>query len=114
VEDVLEQVAGVGRGDESLHTVDVPGTVLLLNRLGPPGAHVGAGVRLGEHHGRPPAALGGQLGPLLLLVGAEVVKDLGEARPSGVHPHRRVGAQEMFVQGPQQRLGRGHSAQRLV
>ena len=63
VEDVLEQVAGVTRGDEALHTVDVPGAVVLLDGLGPAGADVGTGVGLGEHHGGAPAALGGDARP---------------------------------------------------
>ena len=79
VEDVLEQVVGVTRGDEALHAVDVPGAVVLLDGLGAAGADVGAGVGLGEHHGGAPAALGGDAGPLLLLLGAEVVEDVGEA-----------------------------------
>ena len=114
VEDVLEQVVGVGGGDEPLHAVDVPGAVVLLDGLGPAGADVRAGVRLGEHHGRAPAALGGQHGPLLLLFGAQVVEDLGETRAAGVHPHRRVGAEQVLVQRPQQRLGHRHAAQLLV
>ena len=114
VEDVLEQVAGVGGGDEPLDAVDVPGAVVLLDRLGPAGADVRAGVRLGQHHGRAPAALSAQHGPLLLLLGAEVVEDVGEARAAGVHPHCRVGAQDVLVQRPQQRLGHRHAAERLV
>ncbi len=79
VEDVLEQVAGVTRGDEALHAVDVPGAVLLLDGLGAACADVRAGIGLGQHHGGAPAALGGEHGPLLLLLGAEVVEDVGEA-----------------------------------
>ena len=86
VEDVLEQVVRVGGGDEPLHAVDVPGAVLLLDGLGPAGADVRAGVRLGEHHGRAPAALGGQHRPLLLLLGGEVVEDLANpAPPAYIH-----------------------------
>ena len=114
VEDVLEHVAGVTGGDEALYPVDVPGAVLLLDGLGPSGAHVGTGVRLGEHHGRSPAALGGQHCPLLLLLGAEVVEDLGETCAAGVHPDRRVGAQKVLVQRPQQCLGQRSTAEGLV
>ena len=59
VDDVLEQVAGVGGGDEPFDAVDVPGAVVLLDRFGPAGADVRAGVRLGEHHGGAPTALSG-------------------------------------------------------
>ncbi|CFS17178.1 Uncharacterised protein [Mycobacterium tuberculosis] len=59
VEDVLEQVAGVTRGNEPLDAVDVPGPVGLLDSFGSGSAHIGAGIRLGEHHGRSPAAFGG-------------------------------------------------------
>ena len=114
VEDVLEQVAGVTRGDEALHTVDVPGAVVLLDGLGAAGADVGAGVGLGQHHGGAPAALGGDDGPLLLLVGAEVVEDVGETCATAVHPHGRVGAEDVLVQRPHERLGRGHAAEFLV
>lgn len=44
VEDVLEQVVRVGRGDEALDALDVPGAVVLLDRLGASGTDVGAGV----------------------------------------------------------------------
>ena len=114
VEDVLEQVAGVTRGDEALHTVDVPGAVVLLDGLGAAGADVGAGVGLGEHHGGAPAALGGEHGPLLLLLGAQVVEDVGESGAAGVHPHRGVGAEDVLVQRPHQRLGHRHAAELLV
>ena len=63
VDDVLEQVVGVARGDEALDAVDVPGAVGLLDGLGAAGADVGAGVGLGEHHGGAPAALGGDARP---------------------------------------------------
>ncbi len=62
-----------------LTPVDVPGAVLLLDRLGAAGADVRAGVRLGQHHGRAPTALGAQHGPLLLLLGTEVVDDVARS-----------------------------------
>ncbi len=111
--DVLEHVVGVGGGDEPLDAVDVPGAVGLLDGLGAAGADVGTGVRLGQHHGGAPTALGGQHGPLLLLLGAQVVDDRGEAGAAAVHPHRRVGAEHMLVQRPQQRLGGRHAAELL-
>ena len=114
VEDVLEQVVGVGGGDEALHAVDVPGAVVLLDGLGAAGADVGAGVGLGQHHGGAPAALGGDHGPLLLLLGAEVVEDVGEAGAAAVHAHGRVGAEDVLVQRPHERLGRRHAAEFLV
>jgi hypothetical protein len=114
VEDVLEQVAGVTRGDEALHAVDVPGAVVLLDGLGAAGADVRARVGLGEHHGGAPAALGGHHGPLLLLFGAQVVEDVGESGTAGVHPDGRVGAEDVLVQRPHQRLGRRGAAEGLV
>ena len=113
VEDVLEQVAGVTRGDESLHTVDVPRAVVLLDRLGAACADVGTRVGLGQHHGGAPAPLGGDNGPLLLLFGGQLVEDAGEACATAVHPHRRVRAEQMLVQRPQERLGHRHSAELL-
>ena len=62
VDDVLGQVVLAG-GDEALHAVDVPGAVRLRDGLGAAGADVGAGVGLGEHHRRAPAALDHELGP---------------------------------------------------
>ena len=114
VDDVLVEVAGVGGGDEPLDAVDVPGTVVLLDRFGPAGADVRAGVRLGEHHGRAPAAFCGKHRPLLLLFGAEVVDDVGEACAAAVHPYRGVCAQNVLLQRPHQRLGHRHAAEGLV
>ena len=74
VEDVLRHVL-LAVGDEPLDALDVPGAVGLLDRLGPAGAHVGAGVRLGQHHGRAPPALDRELGEALLLGGAERPQD---------------------------------------
>ena len=55
------------RGDEALDALDVPGAVGLRDRPGAAGADVGAGVGLGEHHGRAPLLVDEELGPLLLL-----------------------------------------------
>ena len=111
--DVLEQVIGIGRGDEALHAVDVPRAVGLLHGLGTSGADIGTGVRLGQHHGRAPATLGGQQGPLLLLLGSEVVEDVGEAGAHRVHVDRRVGAQDVFLQRPGQCAGHRHTTEFL-
>ena len=113
MEDVFEHVAGVRRGNESLHTVEVPRAILLLDGLGPAGADVGTGIRLGQHHGGTPAALGRVHRPLLLLFGTQVVKDLGETGAAGVHPDRRIGAQDVLVQRPQQCLRDRYAAEFL-
>jgi hypothetical protein len=113
VHDVFEQVVRVGRGDESLHTVDVPGAVGLLGGLGAAGAHVRAGVGLGQHHGGAPAALGSEDGPLLLLIGAVVVEDFAHARAHGVHVGGRVGAEDVLDERPLQRAGHRHAAELL-
>ena len=54
VDDVLGQVV-LGRGDEALDALDVPGAVVVRGGLGAAGADVGAGVGLGEHHRGVPA-----------------------------------------------------------
>ena len=113
MEDVFEHVAGVRRGDESLHSVEVPRAVLLLDGLGPAGADVGTGIRLGQHHGGTPATFSRVHRPLLLLFGAQVVEDLGETGTAGVHPDRRIGAQDMLVQSPQQGLRDRYAAEFL-
>ena len=114
MEDVLEEVVGVRGGDEPLDALDVPGAVVLLDRLGPSRTDVGAGVGLGEHHGRSPATLAGDHGPVLLLLGAQAEQDLREARAAGIHPDRRVGAEHVLVQRPHHRGGHRHAAEILV
>ena len=111
VEDVLRHVL-LGAGDEPLDALDVPAAVRLLDRPGPAGAHVGAGVRLGEHHRRAPPAVDGELGEALLLGGAEVQQDLGERRPVAVHPQGRVGAEDEAGDPPLERPRR-HGAAKL-
>ncbi len=113
VHDVLEQIVGVGGGDEPLHAVDVPGAVLLLDGLGAAGADVRTGVGLGEHHGGAPTALRAQHGPLLLLVSGVVVEDLAHARAHRVHVGRGVGAEDVLDQGPLQGARHRHAAEFL-
>ena len=81
----------------------MPGAVVLLDGLGAGGADIGTGVGLGQHHGGAPAALGADGGPLLLLFGAVVVEDVGEAGAGGVHERGRVGAEDQFADGPVER-----------
>src|SRR5690606_34196312 len=101
----------LGRGDEALAALDVPGAVVLLDRLGAAGAHVGAGVGLGEDHGGAPAAFDRQLGELLLLLVALLPEDVGEAGPRGVHVHGGVGAEDHLGHGPHQGAGGAGAAQ---
>ena len=79
VHDVLGQV-GLGRGDEALDALDVPGAVGVRGGLGAAGADVGAGVGLGEHHRGVPAALDDQLGDALVALVAVAVDDAREGR----------------------------------
>ncbi|SKX65793.1 Uncharacterised protein [Mycobacteroides abscessus subsp. abscessus] len=113
VEEVLGHVL-IARGDEALHTVDVPGAVFLLRCLGAACADIRSGVGLGQHHGGAPAALGADLRPLLLLVGAVVVEDLRESCARGVHEQRGVGAEDHLAERPVQRTRSGHAAEVLV
>ena len=114
VEDVLGGVADVAAGDEPLHALDVPGAVRLRDRLGAARADIGAGVGLGQHHGRRPAALQSHCGPTLLLLVALDVERVGhcgtERPPEG---RRRIGAQQHLVDRPCQRRGRGNAADLL-
>ena len=102
VDDVLSHVVLTG-GDEPLHALDVPGAVLLQERLGRAGADVGAGIGLGEHHGRAPLAVDHDLGPCLLLLVAEVVHDRGEARSGHVHVEGGVRAEDHLGHRPADR-----------
>ena len=111
VQDVLAEVVGVTGGDEPLHAVDVPRAVGLLHGLGAACADVGAGIGLGEHHGGRPPALSGEDGPLLLLFGAQVKEDVGEASTHGIHVHRWVGAEDVLHQGPLHGAGHRHAAE---
>src|SRR4029079_262236 len=99
VHDVLAEVALAG-GDEALHAGDVPGAVVVGRGLGAAGAHVGAGVGLGEHHGGVPALVDDVLGDLLVALVAVAVHDTGEHRAGAVHPDRWVGAEDQLAEGP--------------
>ena len=88
--DVLGEVV-LGRGDEPLHPVEVPGAVGLRDGPGAARADVRPGVRLGEHHRRAPPALDHQLGPAALLRRGEAVHDRGEPRAGEVEEHRGIG-----------------------
>lgn len=102
MEDVLEQVVGVGRGDEALDALDVPRAVVLLDGLGATGAHVGAGVGLGEDHGGAPAAFDAGGGPLLLFVGAVLEEHTGERGARRVHEGGGLCAEHHLVDCPQE------------
>ena len=110
VEDVLRHVV-LGGGDEPLDALDVPRTVRLLHRLGAAGAHVGAGVRLGQHHGGGPPALDRLLGEPLLLRRAQPPQEMRKYGAAGVHPDRRVGAQHQFRHRPAERAGGAAAAE---
>ena len=105
VEDVLGHVM-LGTGDEPLDPLDVPAAVRLPDGAGPPGADVGACVRLGQRHRGRPLALDGQLGEALLVGGAHGEESLGERGTAGVHPDGRVGAEDQLRDGPAQRARR--------
>ena len=99
VHDVVAQVA-LARGDEALHAGDVPGAVVVGGGPGAAGAHVGAGVGLGEHHGGVPALVDDVLGDLLVALVAVAVHDSGEHRAGAVHPDGRVGAEHQLAERP--------------
>ena len=110
VEDVLGHVV-LGAGDEPLDALDVPGAVGLADRLGAARSHIGAGVRLGQHHGRGPPALDRLLGEPLLLRRAQPPQEVRENGAAGVHPDRRVGAQDQFRHRPAERPGSAVAAE---
>src|SRR6202022_1428663 len=62
VQDVLDGVAAGATGNEPLDAFEVPGAVGLLDGFGAPGPHVGAGVRLGQHHRCAPTILDRRVG----------------------------------------------------
>ena len=106
VHDVLGQVVLAG-GDEALDALEVPGPVRLRDRLGPPGADVGAGVRLGQHHRRVPPRSIMMLGDPLVPLGAVRPEHGGELRSGAVEADRRVGAEVELADRPLHRV-RGH------
>ncbi len=110
VEDVLEQVVGVGGRDEPLDALDVPGAVVLLDGLGAACADVGTGIGFGEDHGGTPAALDAGGGPLLLLVGAVVEQHVRERGSGLVHVRGRLGAEDQLTDGPHDGPGDGDAA----
>ncbi len=105
VDDVLGGVV-LARGDEPLHPLQVPGVARHLHRLGGAGTHIGAGIRLGQHHGARPAALHHEAGQAPLLLGALLPDDAGEQRPTAVEDRRGVGSQQQLLGGPEH--GGGH------
>ena len=111
VNDVVGHVV-LGAGDEALDALDVPRAVGLLGGLRASGPDVGSGVGLGQHHRGAPPVLDHLLGDLALLLGAEAVDDVGEARPGGVHVDGRVGAEHQLGDGPLE-AERGHDAAEL-
>ena len=114
VEDVLGGIADIATGDESLHALDVPCAVGLGDGLGAARADIGAGVRLGQHHGRRPAPLQAHCRPTLLLFVALDVERVGHRRAQGVPEGcRRIGAHQHLVDRPRQRRGRGYTADLL-
>ena len=110
VDDVLGQVA-LGRGDEALDALDVPGAVVVRGGLGAAGADVGAGVRLGQHHRGVPPTVDDVLGDLLVPLVAVAVHDAGERRAGAVHPDRRVRAEHQLADRPVQARGGGGAAE---
>ena len=111
VDDVVAEVA-LGRGDEALDALDVPGAVVVRGGLGAAGAHVGAGVGLGEHHRGDPALVDDELGDLLVPLVAVAVEHAREHRAGAVHPDGGVGAEHHLADRPVE-AGRGRRAAEL-
>ena len=102
VDDVLGQVV-LARGDEALDALDVPRAVGLRDRPGAAGADVGAGVGLGEHHRRAPAACRRRARPTSSARSVpSMCRVVREGRAGGVHPDRGVGAEHQLGDGPPQ------------
>ena len=112
VHDVVHEVVLAG-GDEPLDAGDVPGAVGLLDGLGPTGADVRAGVRLGQHHRAAPVLVDHDLGELQLLGRAVAEDGVGEGVAAGVHVHGRVGAEDELLDGPAQRRRYDRAAELL-
>ncbi len=99
VHDVLAQVMLRG-GDEALDPLEVPGAIRLRDGPSATGAHIRAGVGLGEHHGRRPAPIDHELGDLLVAFGAVRPQHEGEFRSGRIEIDRRIGAHVEFVDRP--------------
>ena len=93
-------------GDEALDTFDVPAAIGLLDGLRAACADVRSGIGLGEDHRGSPGALEHDLGPVLLLIRTEVVKDRGESGACQRHVDGWVGAEEHFRHRPVEAGGR--------
>ena len=102
VDDVVRHVV-LGRRDEALDAFDVPRAVGLRESLRAPSAHVGSGVRLGEHHRSAPLAIDDELGPALLVRVADLVEDGGESGAGHVEEGAGIGAEEHLRGSPAQR-----------
>jgi hypothetical protein len=109
VQDVLEQIVGVAVGDESLHPIEMPCAVRLLDGLRASGADVGAGVGLGEHHRGTPVPVDRHRRPALLLFVADVVEDVGKDGAGEVHERGRLSAERELVDRPRHHRGCGHA-----
>ena len=97
--DVLGQIV-LGRSDEALDALEVPGAVGLRDGPSPARAHIGAGVRLGEDHGRGPASVDHDLCDSLVAIGPIGPQNIGEFGTRGVHVDRGIGADVELVDRP--------------
>ena len=120
VDDVVAQVA-LGRGDEALDALDVPGAVVVLGGLGAAGADVGAGVGLGEHHGGVPVLVDDVLGDLLVAVVAVAVAgcpaNIGPApyiHSAGLAPSTSSPSAQLKLEGAGRAAELGHGAEAPV
>ena len=105
VDDVVGHVV-LGRSDEALHALDPPRAIAIVECLGAAGADIRSGVGLGEHHGGAPLLVDDELAPALLLVIADAIEDVGEARAGHVHERGRVRPEEHLGGSPAQRRAR--------
>ncbi len=110
VDDVLREIV-LTAGDEALDALQVPRPVVLAAGRRASGADVRSRVRFGEDHRRAPAPVHHPPGDLPLLLGSQAEDHRGEGRETGVHPQRRVGAQDQLPHRPEQRRGAGFAAQ---
>ncbi len=113
--DVLGVVLLAG-GDEPLHPLEVVDAVLLVDGDGlrRPGADVGAGIGLGEHHRPAPLALDHRLGPPLdLLRRPDEPDDRRHEDPRDVEEQRRVRPDEHLLGCPPHEPGSAEAPQLL-